>query len=104
MYRLSKSGFGVYNFYMRNPFRKMSPEEEFVVAFLEGAKNANFKSSDATSSFALIKAKFREGDYVAAQQEVNKLVKMSTSPLREATEQRTQELINNLKNSQSNNE
>lgn len=78
----------------------MSPEEEFVAAFLVGAKNTNFKSVDATNSFALIKDKFREGDYVAAQHEVNKLVSISTSPLKEAVEQRTQELINILNNTQ----
>lgn len=82
----------------------MSPEEESVAAFLAGAKNANFQSSEAINMFALIKAKFKEGDYVAAQQEMNNLVRLATAPLKEAAEKRTQDIINNLKNTQSNNE
>ncbi len=89
---------------MRNPFKKMSPEEESVAAFLAGAKNANFQSSEAAGLFALIRSKFKEGDYVVAQQEMNKLVRLATAPLREVAEKRTQDLIHNLKNTQSNNE
>ncbi len=89
---------------MRNPFRKMSPEEEFVEGFLKGAKNQKFASMEAEELFKSIKSNFEEGDYVTAQQKVNELMRLATAPLREAAEQRTQDLINNLKKAQSGNE
>lgn len=56
---------------MRNPFRKMSPEEEFVAGFLKGMKESPSFNQDTKVVYELIKALFDSGEYVSAQKAVN---------------------------------
>ena len=67
---------------MRNPFRKMSPEEEFVASFLKGMKESSSFNQETQLIHALIKAQFVEGYYVAAQESVNEYTRAVTAAFR----------------------
>ena len=68
---------------MRNPFRKMSPEEEFVVGFLKGMKQSPGFNQDTQVVYELIKALFDSGDYVSAQKAVNDYTQAMTAAFRQ---------------------
>lgn len=59
---------------MRNPFRKKSPEEEFVDSFLQGMKETMGDNQEARDMYALIKSRRDSGDYRAAQELANNFV------------------------------
>lgn len=67
---------------MRNPFRKMSPEEEFVAGFLKGMKESPDFTQDTKNIYDLIKIHFDSGDYVAAQNAVNDYIQLMTAAFR----------------------
>jgi hypothetical protein len=67
---------------MRNPFRKRSPEEEFVESFLRGMKGVGNQSEEGKAVYALIKSLFDEGDYVAAQKLANEFTQAAAAAFR----------------------
>lgn len=67
---------------MRNPFRKVSPEEEFVAEFLKGMKESPNFTQDTKHIYDLIKIHFDSGDYVAAQNAVNDYMQIMTANFR----------------------
>jgi len=70
---------------MRNPFRKKSPEEEFVEGFLKGMKESSGFNQDAKVAHALIKTEFDKGEYVSAQRLVNEYTRATAAALRDQT-------------------
>jgi len=59
---------------MRNPFRKKSPEEEFVDSFLKGMKETMGDNQEARDMYVLIKSRRDSGDYREAQELANNFV------------------------------
>ncbi|MBI2610810.1 hypothetical protein HYW60_02660 [Candidatus Kaiserbacteria bacterium] len=59
---------------MRNPFRKKSPEEEFVDSFLKGMTETMGDNQEAKDMYALIKSRRDSGDYIAVQELANNFV------------------------------
>lgn len=59
---------------MRNPFRKISPEEEFVNSFLKGMKQTMGDNQEAKDMYVLIKSRRDSGDYREAQELANNFV------------------------------
>jgi hypothetical protein len=52
---------------MRNPFRKISPEEEYINNFLKGMKDSGLPSQESRDLYVLIKRRRDEGNYVEAK-------------------------------------
>lgn len=67
---------------MRNPFRKMSPEEEFVAGFIRGMKDSPSSNPELQLVYELIKVQFNNGDYVEAQKSINELTQAMTAAFR----------------------
>lgn len=81
---------------MRNPFRKVSPEEEYVNNFLKGMKDGGLLSQESRDLYVLLKRRRDEGDYVEAKKLADISVENFKKIRLEENERKTQKFIDEI--------